>query len=82
MDKVELDYIAVRVISYKAAWLLSKGFPCSKEVAMAKDRACDTYYRVADLWHQIHTGLGIVLGHDLPLYSHGSMVVRQFYGNV
>ena len=62
------DVDGCRYITYQAAWKLSKGLPCSKEVAMAKAWTSEAFRRVAALGQQIHGGIGFTEDHDMPLY--------------
>jgi alkylation response protein AidB-like acyl-CoA dehydrogenase len=57
-----------RFLIYQAAWRLSEGLPCDKEVAMAKAWASDGLNRVAALGHQCIGGVALMEDHDLPLY--------------
>ncbi|MBI4267067.1 MAG: acyl-CoA/acyl-ACP dehydrogenase [Chloroflexi bacterium] len=54
---------------YRAAWALSKGLPCRKEIAVAKAFVSDASHRLASLAHQIHGAIGITMDHDLQLYT-------------
>ena len=65
-----LSYLETsRLITYKAAWMLSQNIPCTGEVAMAKawvNQACTALTALA---HQAHGGAGVIAEYDLPLYS-------------
>jgi alkylation response protein AidB-like acyl-CoA dehydrogenase len=54
--QVEID--SARLLSYRAAWLLSHGLPCSREGAMAKLKGSETYIAAARLGMQILAGHG------------------------
>jgi len=58
----------IRFITYQAAWMLSKGIPCRKEVAMAKAWVSSIYPKITLLGHQVHGAIGYCLDHDMPLY--------------
>jgi len=58
-----------KYLTYKAAWMLSEGLFCTKEVAMAKAWTSDAYRKVTLLGHQCIGGVGYMEDHDLPLYS-------------
>lgn len=66
---------------YYVAWLLEKGFPCAKEVAMAKARLSDIYLRVARLGVQIHGAIGITRDHDMGLYYRQARQARLLFGD-
>ncbi len=62
------DVDGCRFIAYKAAWMVSEGLPCTKEVSMAKAWVSDAFRRVTALGHQVHGGVGFIEDHDMPLY--------------
>jgi len=70
-----------RYITYKAAWMLSKGIPCTKLVAVAKAWVSDAYKRVAGLGHQIMAGTGYMEEHDMPLYSRRAKAAELAFGD-
>jgi alkylation response protein AidB-like acyl-CoA dehydrogenase len=70
-----------RYITYKAAWMLSKGIPCMKQVAVAKAWVSDAYKRVAGLGHQIMAGTGYMEEHDMPLYSRRAKAAENAFGD-
>ena len=70
-----------RYITYKAAWMLSKGIPCTKHVAAAKAWVSDAYKRVAGLGHQIMAGTGYMEEHDMPLYSRRAKAAELAFGD-
>jgi len=70
-----------RYITYKAAWMLSKGIPCTKFVAVAKAWVSDAYKRVAGLGHQIMAGTGYMEEHDMPLYSRRAKAAELAFGD-
>jgi len=70
-----------RFLSYKAAWMLSEGLPCGKEVAMAKAWASDAYRQVTLLGHQCIGGVALVEDHDLPLYSKRAKAAEVAFGD-
>jgi alkylation response protein AidB-like acyl-CoA dehydrogenase len=70
-----------RYITYKAAWMLSRGIPCMKQVAVAKAWVSDAYKRVAGLGHQIMAGTGYMEEHDMPLYSRRAKAAELAFGD-
>jgi len=70
-----------RYITYKAGWMLSKGIPCTKFVAVAKAWVSDAYKRVAGLGHQILAGTGYMEEHDMPLYSRRAKAAEMAFGD-
>ena len=63
------DVDGSRFVTYQAAWRLSEGFPCTKEVAIAKAWTGEAYERVSALAHQIHGAIGVTMDHDLQFYT-------------
>jgi len=59
---------STRLITYQAAFLLSEGIPCDKEIAMAKAWCSDSYKKCTWIGHQLHGGIGFTEEHDLHLY--------------
>ncbi|MBI5967507.1 MAG: acyl-CoA/acyl-ACP dehydrogenase [Deltaproteobacteria bacterium] len=70
-----------RYISYKAAWMLSNGIPCKRQVALAKAWVSDAYKRVVGLGHQIMAGTGYMEEHDMPLYSRRAKAAEIAFGD-
>mgnify|MGYP001084518647 CR=1 FL=1 len=62
------DVEALRFVTYEAAYNLSQGLPCVKEVAVAKTWVSEAFRRVAATAHQIHGGIGFSADYDLYLY--------------
>jgi alkylation response protein AidB-like acyl-CoA dehydrogenase len=60
---------AGRLTAYQAVWLLGRGDPASREVAIAKLK-CNEAYKFATLTaHQLHGGMGFLRETDLHLWS-------------
>ena len=59
---------STRLMTYQAAFLLSEGIPCDKEIAMAKAWCSDSYKTCTWIGHQLHGGIGFTEEHDLHLY--------------
>jgi alkylation response protein AidB-like acyl-CoA dehydrogenase len=62
------DVDGSRFITYQAAWMLSEGILCRKEVAIAKAWVSEAFRRVTALAHQIHGAIAYTEDHDLYLY--------------
>ena len=62
------DVESSRYITYRVAWMIDKGLPCSREVAIAKAWVGGACRRVAALAHQIHGAIAFTADHDLGLY--------------
>jgi alkylation response protein AidB-like acyl-CoA dehydrogenase len=75
------DVESSKLITYNAAWMLSKGLTCTKEVAMAKAWVSEAYGRVIALAHQIHGAVGFSKDHDLQLYSRRAKAAELDFGD-
>ena len=75
------DVDGCRYITYQAAWMLSCGLSCDKEVAMAKAWCSDAFRRVTAKGHQIHGAIGFTEEHDLHLYYKKAKTWELFYGD-
>ena len=74
------DVDATRFSTYQAAWRLSEGLSCIKEVAVAKAWAGEANDRVVTLAHQIHGAIGCTLDHDLGLYTKRGKAAQLSFG--
>jgi alkylation response protein AidB-like acyl-CoA dehydrogenase len=70
-----------RLIAYQAASLISAGFPCAKEVAMAKAWCSDVYKRTTQIAHQLTGGIGFTEEHDLHLYYKHAKALEMEFGD-
>lgn len=68
-----------RLLAYQAAWLLSRGMSCDKEVAMAKAWCSGAYKKSTWIAHQVHGGMGFTEEYDLHLfYGHAKAAELSF----
>jgi len=75
------DVDGSRVIAYQAAWMLSEGLPCAKEVAMAKAWVSDAFSRALSLTVEVHGGQGIMHDDDMSLYTKRALDWRVSFGD-
>jgi len=75
------DVDGCNYITYQAAWMLSSGLPCTKEVAMAKAWCSNAFRRVTAKGHQIHGAIGFTEEHDLHLYYKNAKTWELLYGD-
>jgi len=75
------DVDTSRFITYQAAWRLSQGLPCAREVAMAKAWVSEAYRRVAALGHQSIGGVAFIEDHDMPLYFKRAKAAEFAFGD-
>jgi alkylation response protein AidB-like acyl-CoA dehydrogenase len=67
--------------TYQAAWMLSEGLPCDKEVAIAKAWIGETSQRVFAAAHQIHGAIGVTIEHDLHYYTRRAKAAELAFGD-
>ena len=77
--KVDVD--AMRLITYQAAWMLSEGIPCRKEISMAKAWNSDAFKRVAMSGIRTHGGVAFMEDHDVSLHYRRAMTSEFSYGD-
>jgi alkylation response protein AidB-like acyl-CoA dehydrogenase len=75
------DVDGTRLSTYQAAWMLSEGLPCTKEVAIAKAWAGEACQRVMALAHQIHGAIGVTIDHDLQYYTRRAKAAEVSFGD-
>jgi len=75
------DVDGARFSTYQAAWMLSEGLPCTKEVAIAKAWIGEASQRVFALAHQIHGAIGVTIEHDLHFYTRRAKAAELAFGD-
>ena len=75
------DVDSARFSTYQAAWMLSEGLPCTKEVAIAKAWIGEASQRVFALAHQIHGAIGVTIEHDLHYYTRRAKAADLAFGD-
>lgn len=75
-----IDLSASKFITYQAAWKLSEGIPCIKDVAMAKAYTGDAYQRVTASAMQAHGAIGFTEEYDLHYYYKQAKSLQLMYG--
>ena len=70
-----------RLTALQAMWLISEGLPAARELAIAKSAASEAYPAITRMAHQLHGGLGIVLEHDLHLWSQRALSTALGFGS-
>jgi alkylation response protein AidB-like acyl-CoA dehydrogenase len=53
MADLQTEIDSARLLTYRAAWLLAQGKPCTREGAMAKLKGSETYVAAARLGMQV-----------------------------
>lgn len=69
-----------KLSAYQAAWMLSEGLPCTKEIAVTKLWISEVSSRIFNLAHQIHGAMGVTMEHDLHFYTTRAKSVEFSYG--
>jgi len=75
------DVDGSRACTYQAAWMLSEGLPCTKEVAIAKAWTGEASRRIVTLAHQIHGAIGVTIDHDLQFYTKRAIAAEVTFGD-
>ena len=75
------DVDSARFSTYQAAWMLSEGLLCAKEVAIAKAWISQASQRVFALAHQIHGAIGVTIEHDLHYYTRRAKAAEVAFGD-
>jgi alkylation response protein AidB-like acyl-CoA dehydrogenase len=75
------DVDSARFTTYQAAWMLSEGLPCTKEVAIAKAWISEASQRIFALAHQIHGAIGVTIEHDLHYYTRRAKAAELAFGD-
>jgi alkylation response protein AidB-like acyl-CoA dehydrogenase len=75
------DIDGARFSTYQAAWMLSEGLPCTKEIAIAKAWTSQASQRVVALAHQIHGAIGVTIEHDLHYYTKRTKAAELAFGD-
>jgi alkylation response protein AidB-like acyl-CoA dehydrogenase len=75
------DVDSAKFSTYQAAWMLSEGLPCTKEVAIAKAWIGEASKRVFALAHQIHGAIGVTIEHDLHHYTRRAKAAELAFGD-
>jgi alkylation response protein AidB-like acyl-CoA dehydrogenase len=75
------DVDGTRLATYQAAWMLSEGLPCTREIAIAKAWAGEACQRVMALAHQIHGAIGVTIDHDLQYYTRRAKAAEVSFGD-
>lgn len=70
-----------RLLTYQAAWRLSQGLSCSREIAIAKAWISEAFRRVTAMGHQIIAGVGFMEDHDMPLYYRRAKAWELSFGD-
>lgn len=73
---------SARLLTYEAAWKISRVLPCEMDVSMAKYKANECYTQAVRTGTQIQGGISIIIDHDLPLYYRRAKAAELTLGDV
>ncbi len=76
-----IDIEGSRYLTYKVAWMLSKGMPSIMEAAACKAWVSEAFKRVVGLGHQVQGATAYMIEHDMPLYSRRASVSGTILGD-
>jgi alkylation response protein AidB-like acyl-CoA dehydrogenase len=76
-----IDIEGGKWITCKTAWMINRGIPCKREVAVAKAWVNEAYKRVVLSGHQVLGGVGYMIDHDMPLYSRRAKAAEFSFGD-
>ncbi len=76
-----MDVDSSRFMTYEAAWKLSEGLPCAKEIAMAKAWTGEACRRVTAIGQQIFGGIGFTTEVDMHLYFRQAKAGEVTFGD-
>lgn len=76
-----IDIEGSRYLTYKVAWMLSKGMPAIMETAACKAWVSEAFKRVVGLGHQVQGATAYMIEHDMPLYSRRASVSEISLGD-
>jgi alkylation response protein AidB-like acyl-CoA dehydrogenase len=72
----------MRLSTYKAAWMMNEGMPCSSEIAVAKIWAIQAADKIMGLSHQVHAAMGVTIEYDLHYYTRRLKTAELTFGDV
>jgi len=81
LAEIATDVDGARFSAYQAAWRLSEGRPCLREIAIAKTFAADAFERTITKSHQIFGAIGVSIDHDLHFYTTRGKAAMLTYGD-
>lgn len=81
LAEIATDVDGMRFSAYQAAWRLSEGKPCAREIAIARVFTADAFERIITKSHQIFGAIGVSIDHDLHFYTTRGKVAQLSYGD-
>ena len=81
LANVWIDAELSKNLTYLAAWKISKGLPCGKEVSAAKAWVGKAFTRVTERCVQMHGAIGLTREHDIGLYYRNARACDLAFGD-
>lgn len=73
--------LTAKGITYRAAWMVQEGLPCTSEVSAAKAWVNEAYKFVTERAVQIHGAIGLTRDHDVGLYYRRAKAADVLFGD-
>jgi len=74
------DLESSRIMTYKAAWMITEGIPAAKLVSATKAWVSESFRRQTFVAHQIHGAIGFTWDHDLQLFIRRAKTAEMLLG--
>ena len=81
LANVWIDVALSNNLTYLAAWKISEGLPCAKEVSSAKVWVGKAFTRVTERCVQMHGAIGLTREHDIGLYYRNARACDLAFGD-
>jgi acyl-CoA dehydrogenase len=73
--------LAAKGMTYRAAWMVQEGLPCTLQVSAAKSWVNEAYKFVTERAVQIHGAIGLTRDHDVGLYYRRAKAADVIFGD-
>jgi len=81
LSNIWIDMELSNNLTYMAAWKISEGLPCAKEVSAAKAWVGKAFTRVTERCVQMHGAIGLTREHDIGLYYRNARACDLAFGD-
>ena len=73
--------LTAKGMTYRAAWMVQEGLPCTSQVSAAKAWVNEAYKYVTERAVQIHGAIGLTRDHDVGLYYRRAKAADVIFGD-
>jgi acyl-CoA dehydrogenase len=73
--------LTAKGMTYRAAWMVQEGLPCTSQVSAAKAWVNEAYKFVTERAVQIHGAIGLTRDHDVGLYYRRAKAADVIFGD-